>query len=71
MPPEKDPLEFLLETMVDEEAALGLRVDCAKAACKYIHPALQSIEMEQTSKGKSHVDWMREIWEREKAENAA
>lgn len=38
------PLEFLLNTMRDENAELGTRLDAAKAAALYVHPKLQPVD---------------------------
>ena len=40
----KTPLDYLLEVMRDELAALPDRIDAAKAAAPYVHPKLASIE---------------------------
>jgi len=39
------PLDFLLEQMRNEENDMAIRMDAAKSAAKYCHPALRSIEL--------------------------
>ncbi len=46
----KDPLGFLLGIMVSDEAPLGVRIDCAKAAAPYVHKK-QPIAIENSDKG--------------------
>jgi hypothetical protein len=38
------PLEFMLGIMRDENEAIEVRIDMAKAAAPYVHPKLSSIE---------------------------
>jgi hypothetical protein len=38
------PLDFLLNTMRDEDKELGTRLDAAKAAAQYVHPKLQPVD---------------------------
>lgn len=42
---EETPLDFLLRVMRDEVNTLDVRVNAAKAAAPYVHPALKSIEV--------------------------
>jgi hypothetical protein len=39
------PLEFLLSVMRGKENAQADRIDAAKAAARYVHPALSAVEM--------------------------
>ena len=66
------PLEYMLATMRDEDQPTAIRMDAAKAAALYCHARLSTQHVTtDTVEGKSHVDWMREIWEAEEAEKEA
>lgn len=40
------PLDFLLQTMRDDENALDKRLDAAKAAAPFVHPKLSAVTAE-------------------------
>lgn len=39
------PLDYMLGVMRNAKNAVDVRLDAAKAAAKYVHPALSSVEM--------------------------
>jgi hypothetical protein len=40
----KTPLDFMLDTMRDEEKPFDIRLDAAKSAAPYVHPKLAAVE---------------------------
>jgi hypothetical protein len=47
------PLEFMIAVMIDERNDLGIRMDAAKNAARYVHPSLTAI----THSGKIGTDF--------------
>lgn len=47
------PLEFMLETMRDENQPISVRLDSAKGAAQYVHPKLSTVDLKSSDKSMS------------------
>lgn len=54
------PLDYLLSVMRDEDNEQAARIDAAKAAARYVHPALSAVEM-NANVAVSHEDALGEL----------